>query len=222
MSERKQEARELKPLNITDDRPDYEWNGEFTQESLDKGVKASAERRRQANQPQKAHSFSEWWNYYSNSVEYHDEHYADHEDIAEAAWTAAFHSMEPLASQPQEKAQPESQQDIDERNAYTGAQENAHKILGKVYSKLYTPVEQAAFQRGQRAMAEKAAQACEANFKGCDKSNVACHKLDAEAIRSLVSAEPPQLYWNYTGKPCSKCGHIHDGADAYCSAEPRS
>jgi hypothetical protein len=38
---------------------------------------------------------------------------------------------------------------------------------------------------GVREILELAARACEANFDNCDKSNVACHKLDAEVIRAL-------------------------------------
>jgi hypothetical protein len=36
----------LPPLKITDDRPNYEWNGEFPQTSIDKGVAADKAKRR--------------------------------------------------------------------------------------------------------------------------------------------------------------------------------
>jgi hypothetical protein len=39
---------------------------------------------------------------------------------------------------------------------------------------------------------ESAAQLCESHFANCDKTNVACHAIDAEAIRALAAAKEPR------------------------------
>lgn len=44
---------------------------------------------------------------------------------------------------------------------------------------------------GRKAIFEEAARECEMISKCCDKANIACHLLDAEAIRALGATSKP-------------------------------